>query len=1263
VRAAKWSAIAVVAGLVVHALASPRVVPTWKLKADAHAGFVNEDYEKAAERYREVVERSPEDAEGLYMYAVCLRRTGVPADAYAPFAEKAALHAGAELLPPILGFLAHCELEAGRLDRALERAEAWARSRESNAAALQLVAEIELRGARPDLPRALAALERARAAGVDTPESALMLADVSLRVYGPLAAESGRMPQRVSVVLSDALSALEEIAARGDDPATNASRRARLLLALGRRDEAFVAADRALTKLPSDAPEERRSEVRLLRAMALHARGDRSGATADIVAALQGSRAARVAATAAAFLVAAGDADTAVGLLTDAAVQDATGAVRGVLAALLLKTGRIPEAAAAIDSARALAPGVASYAETQGAIAVAQGRLEAAEAAYADAVRLAPTLVGPRVGRVLAALAGARAAGAAASERAVADLQALRSEFGDDPRVLAALGRVLLSLGRVDEACEALEKAKDAAPADASLWRTLAAARRRSKAPDAAARAAEAYARARAAAADDDVDLVVAETEARLDAGEDAAAVAVCTEHLRKKPDEPAVLELRAQAYRRLAMWPSAAADLRKLTEVRSDDESATAQLVDSLFRANDAAGARRVVAEAKPRASPETVRVLDFLATLHGGDVAQALADLSRGGPTTLLAEVQLAAGRRDEALETLRRVRKDRSGDVHAARLLVLVLVDEDPPKPENVAEARAAAPLPADAPAGLGALLDGRLLLAEGKAAEAADRLAAAARDAPSDAFAALYLGEALSRSGRGGESLACFRRAASIPGAPPRLRGIAAARLLAAASETADDAAAEALVREALRLTPDDSAAAERLVCLLRSRGAWTEAADAAEHALGAPGLDSARAARLRCLAASARLADDRAADAAVLLDGLDAAARASPVAGLLRGFVALAERRPDAADAEFVAVLAADPDESAAQSGRVAAALAAGRPDAATALHAEWRKRFPDDREFALTSVRLFGRAGRVADAASMAEAALAASPADVALGAECARALVAAGRRKDAVAAFRGVAARVPPAEKAACELRLGAFLLGAPGLAGDALGLARRVADASDPGGLVALEARVLESEALLAAGRTSEAEVAAQALVRRWDRVVTPPAEERLEARVRFVLGTAASASPRRHGEATRHLERCLELAPSDEAATNNLAWLLSRRSGGAVEGAALAKRLTTRAPGVPAYWDTRAACSAAVDDDADAESSWRRAMDLAAAAPDADSVARARTALRYARFLASRNRAADARRVAAQALELAKGAEVEREVRTFLAELGGG
>jgi hypothetical protein len=78
----------------------------------------------------------------------------------------------------------------------------------------------------------------------------------------------------------------------------------------------------------------------------------------------------------------------------------------------------------------------------------------------------------------------------------------------------------------------------------------------------------------------------------------------------------------------------------------------------------------------------------------------------------------------------------------------------------------------------------------------------------------------------------------------------------------------------------------------------------------------------------------------------------------------------------------------------------------------------------------------------------------------------------------------------------------------------------------------------------------------------------------------------------------------------------------------------------------PGVAGYWDTRAVCAAASGDAADAEASWRRALDLYAADTAAPASARSAAALRFANFLTAQKRADDARGVARAALAWASG-----------------
>src|SRR6185436_2096645 len=183
----------------------------------------------------------------------------------------------------------------------------------------------------------------------------------------------------------------------------------------------------------------------------------------------------------------------------------------------------------------------------------------------------------------------------------------------------------------------------------------------------------------------------------------------------------------------------------------------------------------------------------------------------------------------------------------DARATRILVLALLDRDPLPPERLAEARAiAAAAPSDMPKDARELIEGRLLLAEGRSADAVAHLAMAVRGRPLDPFAALFHGEALFRTGERALSLAEFRRAAAAPEAPTSMRAIAATRMLAVSRETKDTTVAENLAREASRLTPTSADPLERLVEILQARGDAFEAAQTAQQALALPNLPPAQA---------------------------------------------------------------------------------------------------------------------------------------------------------------------------------------------------------------------------------------------------------------------------------------------------------------------------------------------------------------------------------------------------------------------------------
>ena len=136
-----------------------------------------------------------------------------------------------------------------------------------------------------------------------------------------------------------------------------------------------------------------------------------------------------------------------------------------------------------------------------------------------------------------------------------------------------------------------------------------------------------------------------------------------------------------------------------------------------------------------------------------------------------------------------------------------------------------------------------------------------------------------------------------------------------------------------------------------------------------------------------------------------------------------------------------------------------------------------------------------------------------------------------------------------------------------------------------------------------------------------------------------------------------AEKALERSVALNPSDHAAANNLAYLLSTRPTEYRRALALATFATEAMPGVAEYWDTRARCERSGKRTEDAERSWREALRLYLARSPVPQAACAETEVALAELLAADDRWKDARALARGALERTPPADVARRARTLL------
>jgi tetratricopeptide (TPR) repeat protein len=478
---------------------------------------------------------------------------------------------------------------------------------------------------------------------------------------------------------------------------------------------------------------------------------------------------------------------------------------------------------------------------------------------------------------------------------------------------------------------------------------------------------------------------------------------------------------------------------------------------------------------------------------------------------------------------------------------------------------------------------------------------------------------------------------------------------ARRLHAASVDVQDLRRAEDLAAEASRLDPAFAPAAMRLVSLLRARGDFRGAAEAAGAALAAQPRGSEAAALLRDQAVISWIAAGDTGRAEAVAGVEDAAYRDRAATRILVGFTHLKAGR--IADAERVFAESANRgSEPLAAIGLVQCALSRSDVAAAMTALAAWERTHPKDRDVRLTATQLLLQAGHVAEAHTVARASRDANPGDAVAVAEFARVLARQGRLADAVAEADRFDDGGTAAGRAEARLLTGMVRLTCAGDGAAALAIAHEVATTPAVAAGHAREARVLEAEALLQLERDDEARAVAATIVAAWPGDVPATAVDRvLERRVRFVLGTLA-ARAERYPVAAEAFERCLAIDSTDFAAANNLAWVLAQGAGTCERALKLARWLTETQPFEANYWDTRAQCAAKAHDADDATSSWRKALEIHG---PAWSGAKVESAIRYAEFLGAAGHRDEASDLARAVLETKPGPALDARARRLTGE----
>ncbi|MCE9635017.1 MAG: tetratricopeptide repeat protein [Planctomycetes bacterium] len=1235
-KIARWVlGVATVGGLAfaTSSLWRPQPIEPWRLKETAGSAYDSGDRRTALRLMSEVTEATPRDARAWLVRGLCEHDLGLD-----PELALGSMKRALELEPTsreVARAYASTLLATGRAAAAAQVAERALEVRGGDATLLRIAGQayLSIQPPRPlDAARALAA---ARAAGDVDPALVILQAVAAVAAYGEIPADL--RSAELDRALADADAALTRVGS-APFPALLSPAVARLHIVLGRPATALALAEDELQAADGTATPARRAITHLLAGRAALLMNEPTRASSHFAAAL----AERPDLATASEVLDVGErcdrASLTMSCVTSAAAKsDPQGDLRLALAGVAMRDGTWSVASAHVAPLLAMRPDDPTVLLLAADLRRAEGRIDEAEvllrhasaqgAKVAAAVRLAFLQFRPDV---------PAAERTKAIESALAEIRPLVESRDDaSPDDWAALASLSLARGRTTDAAAQAARAVRGAPGRADLQCLLASASAAVGTPAAWTDAARAISIANALRPRLQVE---ARTQviARFAAGDPIGASALASAALQKKPDDEELLAVRARCARMTGDWRSAAADLRRLLDLaRKPDPATLVFLIEALLLSSDAAGADAVADRFRGRLAPE-----------HQAEVDAVLAGHMPGRSTDAVsverARQLFDAGNVDGAVGMSRAILTSKPGDPAASLVAIFAILEGRETDAERFADARRIrAAMTASRVAGVTDLVDGRILLAEGRSAEAVDALRRATASAPDEPVARYLLGEALFRSGDVRLGLEDMRVAAARTDPDSPIRRRVSDRLVdAAAAGTVDER--EGTVLGAMKLDRTNPRAADAWIVVLFRRGAFDEAESAAEAFLANSAVGDDWAIRMRWSAVAAAFAAGRPDRAQQLLVDLPPEQSDSALAWVARGSMRLRSQDIDGALQAFERAQRIAPDDDAAMSGVVAALLQLGREDDAARRVDAWCRTHDGERVPLAFAAQLAQR-GRADAALARVRALRDARPTAEAPARHLAALLAQSGRPDDAIADARAFEASATAAQRARSELFRAQIAVASGIGTAEAKEIARR---ATGP------EARVLESEVLSQSGEDADAERVATAVIAELGTGARP-----LRARASFVLGCTAIRANRPE-EAARCFLSSLDLNPSNAAAANNLAWIWSSDKQAATRALEMANRAVKLAPKDPNSWDTLGVCAHAAGDGRLAEQAWRTSLDLGAAQTHAPARLRGATGLRLARYLVAKLRRDEAREVAAAVVAAVPGTEMAAEAAKIVA-----